>query len=92
MATTANTGCAQPTIEITWGDPITLSVPGSYDSYLWNTGETTSAIDIDPLVERWYWVTVTSAGPCEETAAVATPIFLDGFESGDTTAWSAAVP
>jgi Leucine-rich repeat (LRR) protein len=92
MATTADTSCAQPIIEIAWGDQITLSVPGSYDSYLWNTGATTSAIDIDPLVEHWYWVTVTSAGPCEETAAVATPVFLDGFESGDTTRWSASVP
>ena len=97
MATTANIGCAQPVIEIAWGDPITLSVPGSYDSYLWITGETTSTIDIDPLFEQWYWVTVTSAGPCEETAATSVDpadnsIFADGFETGDTTLWSHAVP
>ena len=93
---TANIGCAQPIIEIAWGDPITLSVSGSYDSYLWITGETTSTIDIDPLFEQWYWVTVTSAGSCEETAATsvdpATPVFFDGFESGNTTMWSSAVP
>ena len=97
MATTASTGCAQPIIEIVWGNPITLSVPGSYDSYLWITGETTSTIDIDPLFEQWYWVTVTSAGPCEETAATSVDpadnsIFADGFESGDTTLWSRTVP
>ena len=97
MATTASTGCAQPIIEIVWGNPITLSVPGSYDSYLWITGETTSTIDIDPLFEQWYWVTVTSAGPCEETAATSVDpadnsIFADGFESGDTMLWSRTVP
>ena len=97
MATTANIGCAQPIIEIAWGNPITLSAPGSYDSYLWITGETTSTIDIDPLFEQWYWVTVTSAGPCEETAATSVDpadnsIFADGFETGDTTLWSSTVP
>jgi hypothetical protein len=71
-------------------------VPGSYDSYLWSTGETASTIDIDPLVEQWYWVTVTNAGPCEETAAISVDpalnsIFADGFESGNTSAWSNTV-
>jgi hypothetical protein len=97
MATTASLACAQPIIEIVWGDPITLSVPGSYDSYLWITGETTSTIDIAPLFDQWYWVTVTSTGPCEETGTVwvdpaLNPIFADGFELGDTTEWSASVP
>jgi hypothetical protein len=97
MTTTANTDCAQPVIEIAWGDPITLSVPGSYDSYLWITGETTLTIDIDPLFEQWYWVTVTSAGPCEETAATSVDpadnsVFADGFESGDTALWSRTLP
>ncbi len=95
MAITANIGCAQPVIEIFWGDPITLSVPGSYDSYVWSTGETTSTIDIVPLFEQRYWVTVTSAGSCEETAAVSVdptaPVFADGFESGNTTLWSRTV-
>jgi len=93
MTTTASGGCAQPTIEIACGDPITLSVPGSYDSYLWITGETTSTID--PLFEQWYWVTVTS-GSCEETAATSVDptslIFADGFESGGTSEWSTTVP
>ena len=95
MATTANDGCAQPVIDITWGDPIVLSVPGSYDSYLWNTGATTSSININPSSEQWYWVRVTSTGPCDETAALSVgpdTVFADGFESGDTTAWSSSVP
>jgi len=95
MATTASAGCAQPIIAIAWGDPITLFVLGSYDSYLWSTGETTSSIDIVPLFDQWYWVTVTSAGPCEEAAAVFIdlgPFFEDGFESGDTSAWSSTSP
>jgi len=96
MATTASTGCGQPIIEVAWGDPITLSVSGSYDSYLWSTGETTSTIDVTPPSDQWYWVTVTSAGPCGETGAVwvdpTAPVFLDGFESGDTTVWSSTAP
>ena len=96
VATTTTGGCTQPIIQTGWGDPITLSVLGSYDSYLWITGETTSTIDIAPLSDQWYWVAVTSAGPCEETGAVwispTTPVFSDDFETGDTSAWSSQVP
>ena len=95
-ATTANMSCGRPIIEVAWGDPIVLSVFGSYTSYLWSTGETDPSILIDPLFEQWYWVTVTSAGPCEETAATsvnpATLVFADGFESGNTSTWSNTVP
>ena len=96
---TEKVGCAQPIIEIAVViavvGPITLSVLGSWDSYLWSTGETTPSIAIDSPSEQWYWVTVTSAGPCEETAAILAPgtvFFADGFESGDTSAWSSKVP
>jgi hypothetical protein len=96
MATTASTGCAQPVIEIAGAGPFTLSVTGSYDSYLWSTGETTSSIVVGTLVGKWYWVTVTSTGPCEETTAISgAPVslsFADGFESGDTSAWSRTYP
>ena len=97
MATTASVGCvAAVHRDCVGAHPITLSVPGSYDSYLWNTGDTTSSIFIDPLFEQWYWVTVSSAGPCDETAATSvdptTPdIFANGFESGDCTDWSTTV-
>jgi len=94
MATTASGGCAQPDIEKV--DPITLSVMGSFDTYVWNTGETASSIVIDPLLDQWYWVRVTSTGPCDETAIIwggpAIPVFADGFESGDTSTWSSKVP
>ena len=96
MATTAAGGCAEPTIEKAGSDPITLSVSGSYDSYLWSRGDTTSSIVVNPQLWKWYWVTVTSAGSCEETAATwvgpETPVFADGFESGDTSEWSSEVP
>ncbi len=96
MATTASGSCVQPAIEIAWEDPITLSAPGSWDSYLWITGEITSTIDITPVFDQWYWVTVTSSGPCEETAAIwvdpTAHIFSDGFESNDTAEWSTTVP
>jgi Leucine-rich repeat (LRR) protein len=96
MATTTSGGCAQPIIEQVGEDPITLSVSGSYLTYLWKTAETTSSIVVDPQLWQWYWVTVTSAGSCEETAATwvgpEVPIFTDGFESGDTSEWSSKVP
>jgi len=96
MATTVSGGCAQPIIEHAGIDPITLSLSSSWDSYLWSTGETDPSIAVDPGLWRWYWVTVTSTGPCEETAATwvgpETPVFADGFESGDTSEWSSKAP
>jgi hypothetical protein len=96
MATTSSGGCAQPIIVQTGDDPITVSLSASWDSYLWSTGEATSSIVVDPQLWKWYWVTVTSTGPCEETAATwvgpEITVFADGFESGDTSAWSTTVP
>jgi len=95
--TTANIGCGQPVIAKMGAGPFTLALTGSFSAYEWSTGETTSSIDVDPSSEQWYWVNVTSAGPCEETAATlvvpsTSLIFADGFESGDTTEWSNTVP
>jgi hypothetical protein len=91
MATTAAEGCARPVVETVGVSPFTLSLTESYDTYLWSTGETTSSIVVNPPDEQWYWVTVTSAGPCEETASTSVTgvpeVFADGFESGDTSAW-----
>jgi hypothetical protein len=71
VTTTTSTGCSAPVIDIHRGDPTVLSVAGSFDSYLWSAGETTSSIEVDPDIARWYWVT-TTVGSCEETAAVLT--------------------
>jgi len=96
MATIASGGCAQPFIVQAGDDPIALSVLGSWDSYLWSTGETDPSIVVDPQLWKWYWVTVSSTGPCEETASTwvgpETSVFADGFESGDTSEWSSKVP
>ena len=69
--------------------PTTLSVSTVFDSYLWNTGETSQAISVDPAQPRFYWVTVTSTGSCQESAIIlADPaIFTDSFEGGDTSSW-----
>jgi hypothetical protein len=96
MTTTADTGCAQPVIAIagTGDGPFTLSLTESYDTYTWSTAETTSTIAAGPPYGGWYWVTVTSPGPCTETAAVLIDpeVFTDDFEFGDTGEWSSSVP
>jgi hypothetical protein len=95
MTTTANTGCGQPVIELsgTGAGPFTLSLTESYDSYTWSTGETTPSIEPTPPYGQWYWVTVTSSGPCEETAAILVnpDVFHEGFEFGDTAEWSSSM-
>jgi len=94
MVTTSSFGCAQPVMRMAGAGPFTLSLIGTYDSYLWSTGETTPTIEVNPPADQWFWVTVTSAGGCEESAAtlVDPNIFADGFESGNTLAWSSSVP
>lgn len=90
MATTANLGCPQPVITMVWGEPTTLSVAGGFDSYAWNTGETTPTIEVSPFETRFYWVTVTAPGSCQESAIIHVDegtLFIDGFELGDTSAW-----
>ena len=95
MTTTATVGCQAPSIETTWGDPITLSLSENYDSYYWMLGEETSSTEVSPSEATWYWVSVTSPGGCEEAAAAlvdpAALVFLDGFESGDTASWSSSI-
>lgn len=94
-ATAADLGCAQPVIEATWGDPTILTVPGNFGSFVWNTGETSPSISVSPSITRYYWVTVTSPGSCQESASILIdeqPIFIDGFESGDTLAWETTRP
>jgi hypothetical protein len=98
--TTASTPCGQPVIVKTGASPFTLALTESYGTYAWSTGETTANIEVAPTSEQWYWVEVSSPGGCEESAAILVPavppvtpsIFSDGFESGNTTEWSSAVP
>jgi hypothetical protein len=82
----ATSRLAVPTIEVTWGDPFILTVSGATGTYDWNTGSTEDHIEVTPPNNEWYWVKVTSSSSCIE-AAVESPIFGDGFESGDTSGW-----
>lgn len=88
-ATTSTWGCDPPAITVQGCNPTTLSVPPGAWSYLWSTGETMDQIVVSPEIPTWYWVT-TVDGSCEETSSVLVvggQIFLDGFESGDTSVW-----
>jgi len=97
MATTSNGSCAQPVIQSVWGSQVTLSVNGSFDTYQWSTGDTTPSTAVPvPTLPRWFWATVTSPGSCQETATIlldpATVVFIDGFETGDTSGWYSSSP
>lgn len=97
MATTSNSGCAQPVIQSAWSTQVTLSVNGTFDTYQWSTGETTPTIVVpSPASPSWYWVRVTFPGSCEEGAVVlldpGTIVFLDDFETGNTSGWSGTSP
>ncbi len=84
-------GKEQPIIEIALGeDPITLSVVGSYDSYLWSSGEITSSIAIDSPSEQWYWVTDRdNLKPLWDTHGTLAPNIA---QQAPTTPIKAAVP
>lgn len=95
-ASTGDGGCLEPKIEISWGDPTTLSLSDVYDSYYWITGETSPTVEYFEIPNPgFWWVSVTTNGLCEEAASksiVYPDIFDDGFESGDTDAWSDTMP
>ncbi|HOC44124.1 MAG TPA: hypothetical protein PKJ99_14000 [Thermoanaerobaculales bacterium] len=93
-ATTSTSGCEMPVISQSGGNPTTLTAPAGAAFYLWNTGETTQSILVQPVDPTWYWVTVYDGG-CQESASVlvdGVTMFTDDFESGDTSAWSGTVP
>jgi hypothetical protein len=93
MATTSSIGCSAPVVEVSPGCwTRTLTVSGSYDSIEWSTGETSSSILVSPAQPTYYWVNAI-AGSCEEAEVVRVGacLFTDGFESGNTSAWSTTV-
>jgi Leucine-rich repeat (LRR) protein len=96
MATTSNLGCTAPQVSVSSSCATnTLTVQSSHDSYEWVTGETTASISVRPGSSTWYWVRAFGPGSCDEAAEVlVTPsgcLHEDGFESGDTSAWSSMV-
>lgn len=93
LATTADVGCSAPIIDLSWGNRATLSVSGAFDSFLWNTGETTPIIEVNPDQAQFFWVT-TDGGSCRESAIIVVDpvIFADSFESGNVGGWPETGP
>lgn len=46
-------------------------------SYLWNTGQTLATIQVSPLINTTYWVTVTNAADCHSITSI--PIVIDNL-------------
>lgn len=94
VVATTDLGCATPTVAITQGWPISLTVTSIHSGFEWSTGETSSVIEVRPRTEHsWYWVRTDGPAGCDEAAAVLVevqPLFVDGFESGSTSSWSSS--
>lgn len=58
------------------GETVNLSINGTYN-FLWNTGQTTSSINVNPAITTAYSVTLTHTSGCSsvasKTVATATP-------------------
>ncbi|MGY3793292.1 hypothetical protein [Aquimarina sp. 433] len=65
--------------------PLTATVSGDVDSYLWSTGETTNTINVSPSKTTTYSVTVTKNGcTVEDTVTVSVtsdPCLSSAFEA-----------
>ena len=88
---TGDSGCLAPTVSVTGHDPWSLTVNEDFDFYRWSTGDYGQTIEVSPDVPTWYWVETSITGPCDEYATVLVEparIFSDGFEDGDSQAWS----
>ena len=70
------------------GQSATLIATGAND-YTWNTGETTSSIDVMPVSAATYWVTGETQGCVGDTAFFTVNVFNDfpvaGFTANPTT-------
>ena len=66
-----------PAKTICEGENATLTAETSGDSYLWNTGQTTSSIDVTPATSTTYTCTITKEGGSNDTGNL---ISLGGFE------------
>ncbi len=54
---------------------VTISATSGFQSYLWNTGETSSSIDI--IDEGIYTVTITDSNGCTDTSSITVTNYLE---------------
>ena len=69
-----------------WGDYSTMSIDPEDDCTFWYTTEYTGSVGM------YIWRTKIAAFAYPECIASLDTVFVDGFESAGTSAWSAAVP
>jgi hypothetical protein len=69
IVNTAATATISGDLEICAGESTTLTANGG-SNYLWNNGRTTSVINVSPLTNTTYSVTVTSGAGCESEISV----------------------
>jgi len=55
------------------GNSTTLTASGG-TSYLWNNGDTATAITVSPVLDSTYLVTVTNANGCSDTTSIAVQV------------------
>lgn len=65
------------------GEEIIIETEATSGTYLWNTGDTTANLTVNPLDEQIYSVTLTSPGNCEWTDEISFQSFESTLDLGD---------
>lgn len=68
---------------IIFGESTTLTASGA-DTYLWNTGETTASITVNPEEETTYSVVGTTDSGCSNEASITVYVEPDALDENDS--------